>query len=86
MAPTRNGDAPTRRVDEPELTILIDVIDPIMKAKGFESVAAQAEAFDLARTHWFNIRSGRVKPNLTTAMRISAVLGIPVDAFYRRAA
>ena len=64
--------------------ILTGVIDPIMKAKGVESVAAQAKVLGLARGHWFNIRSGRVKPNLTTAMRISAFLGIPVDAFYRQ--
>jgi hypothetical protein len=63
----------------------VDLLDELMAAKGAGTPTAQARAFGLNVTHWFDIRSGRA-PNLTlkNAQKIAAIAGTTVDVLWGR--
>jgi hypothetical protein len=67
-----------------QLRLRTNVLDALMAAKGIRTKVAQAEAFDLERTYWFNIRSGRRTPTLATALRIAQVAGTTVEVLFEQ--
>jgi hypothetical protein len=71
-------------MDNGRLRLRTDVLDTLMAAKGVTTYAAQAEAFDMDRTNWFKIRTGRVVPTLATALRIAARAGTTVEFLFER--
>jgi transcriptional regulator with XRE-family HTH domain len=83
MQATTIGDAPSNG-DHDGLRLRVEALDTLMAAKGIDTKVAQAEAFGLARTYWFNIRSGRRFPTLATAMRIAQVAGTTVEFLFER--
>lgn len=85
MAVTVSSDVASEATDDkPKLRL--NVIDALMRAKGVLTVEAQAEVFDLNRTHWFDIRAGRVTPLLDTAMRVARRADTTVEALWEWAA
>jgi len=55
-----------------------------MRDKGARTVEEQARRFGIARTHYFNIRAGKVTPTLKTAMKIAGGAGTTVEALFGR--
>jgi hypothetical protein len=85
MAPTALPDTQWESADiRPKLRT--NVLDALMAAKGIRTVEAQAEYFELNRTHWFEIRSAKVVPNLGTAMRVARRAETTVEAIWEYAA
>lgn len=85
MAPTSSPDAATEAADiRPKLRL--NVLDALMAAKGIKTVEAQAELFDINRTHWFHIRAGKVVPSLGTGMRVARRAETTVEALWEYAA
>lgn len=77
------GDAPSLSPDA-SLRLRVNVVDALMVAKGVRTVEEQARRFGLNRTHYFNIRAGKVEPTLDTALKIAGGAGTTVEALFGR--
>lgn len=81
MAATVSPDTSSRTTDAPP-KLRTNVLDALMKARGIETVEAQAKYLDLNRTHWFKVRAGETEVLVGTAMRIARRLETTVEALF----
>lgn len=78
---THECDNTARSTDVP-VKLRLEVVDALMAARGITSVAAQARAVGVHRSHLFKLRNGEVEPLLGLAMKIASVAGTTVEAVF----
>lgn len=81
MAATSFSDGATGRQDAVRLRVA--VYDTLAAAAGYRSPEAQAAWHGIARSRMYQLRSGG-SPQLTTAMRMAADLGVAVEVIWER--
>jgi DNA-binding XRE family transcriptional regulator len=64
----------------------VEVYDALARAKGRDSVTAQARLHDMRRETLHALKAGLNVPRLDTAMRMASDLGTTVDALFERVA
>lgn len=86
MVMTKAPDGVTERRDQ--LTLRVDILDLLMREKGFKSVAAQARAAKISRSTLFRLRGSKdEKPanaSLPVAMALADAASTTVETLFAR--